>query len=116
MIERERQIASIFGITIGIILLLIVPSLIADKEPGEANPVDRSELNIPEQVCESILLPDDISEFRRIALLCVNDQFEIQSNVEFLNDEDYDRIIKPVMDSLRQEAAKKGMNPKIWRK
>lgn len=104
MIDRERQIASVFAIAVGFGLLLVVPNLI----PETPQTIEHSELHIPTQLCEDVKLRHPGGMSFNLALVCVNEQFETVMNANHLTEEKYNELIQPVLDSLHTEAGKLG--------
>lgn len=114
MMQRERQIAGLFGITVGIILLLILPNLMPKEAPAEFEPIDRAEMQFPDQFCENVKLGNPGGLSYSMALVCVNPEFEVVMNADHLKAEKWNKLIQPVLDSLHTEARKAGVNTKRY--
>lgn len=108
MMQREFGIWVSF--IIAVILLISMPGWIGgtDDQP-ERTRIDQGELNFPEQVCDSVPLGNPGGLSFTEAMICVREDMELVVNAGHLKDEQYNKLIQPVLDSLRTLAVEKGI-------
>lgn len=119
MIERERHIASLFSIVVGLVLLVLLPNLLSTPAPDtapdltpESRPIDAGHLGYTDQVCEDIRLRNPGGMTYNMALVCIHEEMEVIINADHLTRDQYNQIIQPVVDSLTVVAVEKGIRKK----